>query len=434
MCAYARKRAPVRKTSKPKAARKGRGIKSSSGAAFLDRAEQLLRHAGRTIPQAPITVATGLRRGRGGRFAYDPSREGREDGVINTGEVSFLKRSMGRPMKHNLHNAWKELQATTTEAFYRYQGASPFSSATGFYNFDRSVSGTIPNAGSLQNMPLYLLELTPVPFNGQMTNVYTPFYQLQAQYDGTSVSTYGWRSTALSDQTPAGVSAAGPNWEVEASAKGLSSNNASTHPGAMDILSYADIRMICVGATTTPTKFEISLVQFTQDWLHPGVDVSNTINAQGKWDAHADRVWESEVWPYITSPIMPTPPKSGERFIKKLHSVSFTLQAKTSIETSNEGHFKIVKLFKWLNRRQRYDWNRWLMNTVPTSVGTVPMSYPVDNNDTLLGANAILSQTVTPRARIYLMVKATNQTPGAAAVTTTPSFDLVVRKKHVMNG
>lgn len=348
--------------------------------------------------------------------------------IISTGEVSYVKKRLGKPMRHNIRNAWKELESTHNDVYYRLQGLTAYSNAFGFYTMERGLVGTAPQPASSQTLPLYLVELTPVPINGSST-VYNTMYRMLASYNGSTPNStsYGWAYPA--DINPDGTGGLN-NWEVEMSGKQVTTTN---HPvGPRDILSYADIKLICVGAANTPTTFEISIIQLAHDWLHPMADLTqqNTTTTQLDYKEQRDRVWEAEVWPYITSPIMPRPPKMNQRYIKTLHRVKFVLQAKTSIETSNEAHHKIVNIFKWFNRRQNYDWQRKQQNPVVGALGVPTLGYPLDNG----GAGQELSNTVVPRARIYLMIKATNQSTGAFSTATSPSFDLVIRKKHIMAG
>lgn len=344
-----------------------------------------------------------------------------------TSEVSRYTRKLGRRPKKNVYNAFKQLQATLKPIYYRHQGCLPYSSAQGYHLLDRSVVGTLGNAGSSQNLPCYLFGLSNI-FANQGSFSSPMAWRLQQQFPVT-VSEYAYHWVPIKDQSADGSTVGTvPSWDIEE----RSTTTANGWPGDKDILSYADIRLICVGATTVATTFEISVVQFKHDWLHPEFIVEElSTRTDIEYEKMARATWEAEVYKYIQSPIMIERPGRTTDAIQVLHKINFTLQPKMTIESNDEGHHKIVKLFKWFNRTQNYNWQNVGVHALPGGGGIQPMSYQVNNvnNEPILQVSA----TVAPRARMYLMVKATNQTPAVAGATVTPSFDIVMRKKHIYN-
>lgn len=359
-------------------------------------------------------------------------RRKRRSDNVQAMDVDYLTVKKGRPEKMDVKHAWKRLHTDEMPVYYRYQGILSYTAARGYYQMDRTVIGTPGQAGASEALPLYLFDLTAVPYNGStqnsgvgsrlsLVNSSTGFNNVQYYFDQDL--------NAGTNQNPAGVDVAGSS----VTNNNYWTDNVGTNffgPGRTDQLSYLDIRLVCVAALTYPTEYEISLVQLQDEWLHPHWrSTTNSGQDNIAWNQLRNAFWENEVYKYCTNPIAIVNPKTKKLGQKRvMWQTKFTIQPKSTISTQVEGAHKIVKLFKWMNRLQRYDWTQ--NGSIQKGAGGALLvggylpagGFPVND----VTANA---ETVHPKARIYLMVKATSL--GASGSIDTPSFDLVIRKKHI---
>lgn len=411
--------------------RKGRRIRSSSGANGAQHHYRGYNNnptGARPLPRAPVN---NLKRKRVVGAPVNTKRKKRSPTDVGTAQVSSLTRKYGRRPRNSVMQLSKLVNDAVQPNVYRWQGLTDFDAAQGYFKLDRLVTGAPPTAASIENMPLWLFELTGVPQNaGQISN--TVGYRLQYTFQGAGVQPLITFAT-VNPLNQTGVAAGNGSWQYENTAQ-----VASTGPGRKDIFSWLDAKLICVGATQVPTKFTIDIVQFKEDYLIPQYTAGNLAGSNDLWNNIRSAVYERLVLPYATNPINTQHGmvNSGKKFIKKLHSVSFWIQPKTNVELDPAGDYKIVKLFKWINRVQNYAWSQ------ATRIGQQVGAGGAFTEGYEQNINQTFAADVTPGERIYLMVRATNQTSGQVTgvpatepdrAAVCPTFDLVLRKQHLAN-
>lgn len=354
-------------------------------------------------------------------------RRRRVEQSTGTGEVSKLTRRWGRVPRPTLANAWKELRTSTDKLYYRFQGMTDYAAAQGFYPLDRPVTGTIPTLGAEQFFPCYMADVTCLNANGLASLPQPVLWRLKATYGGAGVQpTYTF--VPQSSLGPDGNLSTFGSWTVENQPDAsIIALQPSAQNNRRDIFSWLDARLICTGSTVQPTEFDISFIQLNADYLHPGTipkstdyDIKTADKAQ---TAARNTFYETLMYQYCSNPINVQNPLK-RRDYKVLHNIHFTLQAKQTTEAQEEAHFKIVKVFQWFNRLQRYDWLQGTFNSLPTSLGTLAEGFQQTTG-------TALSALPPPRARIYMLLRATCQTPGTSGVVN-PSFDLMLRKCHLV--
>lgn len=141
------------------------------------------------------------------------------------------------------------------------------------------------------------------------------------------------------------------------------------------------VKLCMVGANTSPTDFDISLIQLKEDWLAPdniewtntnGGNVpvkqwgANTINQANQGDdigtklddtyaGIARKVWLGLAAPYTLGPDAPID-KSIYKYVRFLGKRTVHINAGTTIDKDAAGNAHYVDLnFEW-NTRRHYDW------------------------------------------------------------------------------
>jgi hypothetical protein len=216
----------------------------------------------------------------------------------------------------------------------------------------------------------------------------------------------------------------GGAWALEHTSAPAASSG--TAPNASDLLKSVQLRMLFYGATAKPTKFSIDLVSIKDDYLHPdsaNVAQSAAQSADGI-NLQSDRnlFWQTQVRPYIFSPLVLGDPINAKGKMKVHKHTEFLLQEKLTNEpTSFSGHMHQLMYNLHLDRIQKYDWNDPSFQT-PNAL----------ENAYLTPNIALPTTTVSPRARLYVMIRAqsTFNTSGSLDPSKNPSFDIIMRGVH----
>jgi len=198
----------------------------------------------------------------------------------------------------------------------------------------------------------------------------------------------------------------GVNWALE------NANNLSTitdvYPGGEATLDWVQAKLLFYAATAQTGRYQIDVVQVKDTRLTP--DPSNNGNQMNA------AFWQAAMKKFAYNPL-----ESGDskynRYFKFLHSQTFIMDPKETSEPE-ANHMREINIFLRLNRACRYDWeDQDLMNVNTVSEGQVNLDSNIKN-------------TVQPRARIFLMIRATSKfnTTGFTSADN-PSYDVVLRSK-----
>lgn len=203
------------------------------------------------------------------------------------------------------------------------------------------------------------------------------------------------------------------------------SSSTGTVPNQSDLLKWVSLKFNCYGATARPTKYSIDLISLKEDYLHPdqcnGAAPTTNSTTNVSYGTEQSTFWQSIVKPFVYNPIVVGNYKAGGKMKTYFHK-EFILEEKLSTEPSVEqftGHFKQVNIFMNMNRIQRYSWNT---NGYQSATAQQTGGIMVDiANPTCL---------VAPKARLYVMVRATSTLGTVIDPTKHPSLDWVLRAKH----
>lgn len=392
------------------------------------RARTRTRTSSRQMPLAgKRRVRPSMRGSRGFRGKRARSGSGPTNaGAGTSGDVQYFSKKMGRKPKNSLSNLAKRVNASIEPCYYRWNYVLGYENPSGALSMQRDIIGTIPTSGASENMPFYIFNLTAIAGNtGGAAIAANVAYRLQKQWvTGPMSPIYNFISQQGLDSN---ATLGSTTYQVE-------SGNSATRRLQDDILDWVDIRLDCVGPTAIPTKWWLQLVQFkdpvyTPEYLEP-VQSGLSSEAQQR-EMERLQLYDTWVQPLITHPILlqnPKIPAVVRKQVKILHQVSFITQPKESIDKFQGGQEKIIKMFKWLNKSQRYDWSEQGRPPATNANGTEKMGYAANTA-------SFYWNDVEPTKRVYLVVKCQNHTPGAPTTNPTPAevvgtFDIVIRTKH----
>ena len=288
---------------------------------------------------------------------------------------------------------------------------------------------TVNSGGGPVYAPLHLYDLTStINDTSQGLLEAIPGYQLAFEYDAGLITAPKW--FPLNGTDYAGNLKTLAPWVVE-EAPGNLSQNSTVYPGARCLMPWVQIKLNCAGAATLATTYEVSLVQFTEDYIDPEFNLAGTtqtIGASGateNYAATALNVWQQQVSKEMLHPIAAMASRQSRKYIKVLYKTRFTIQPRLTIEPDSPlvGHSKLVNIMWHANRICKYDTHQTGTFNVN---GLVAGEYSRDIGQ--------VSSFVQPRAKVYLMVKATSLTQLSTGTMTpyvTPSYDVVIRKQQV---
>lgn len=395
----------------------------------------------RAISYAKTKYAKRRRAAAVKRSGYTMGKNGKGMG---SGQMTFITKKYGKRLSSTASNAMKLAKLAEDNIVMRWQRTVPYASATGAYFLDRGNTGIPPANGALENCPYYMFDLSGVAYNKiNMTAGDNPVvaYKLQRKWATATGVNPQYSFLELQDgDTYNNVGLTG-TWTIE---KADDANTLATQV-RKDMFSWLDIKMMCIGCTSIPTRFTIELIQLKDDSLHPSVTAETWSGVQT--DAlfkRRNQFYENEILRNIDGPLATMGNSRNLRKEKKvIHKISFLIQPKTNIELDQEGDYKIIKFFKWINRLQDYKWLQ--QQTKGYSLDSVQPKVPgTELNTTLTEADTYAVPTDGPNAynvfnnvelkkRLYLTVKADSFYPGQTTQpTAVPSFDITIRKGHTV--
>lgn len=272
-----------------------------------------------------------------------------------------------------------------------------------------------------QYMPLHLYDLTSTnnAINGTF-NGYNPSWGLQFNKTLSAITSAGFYN--LQNQNNAGSTNTTVNsvWQAESTAG--TSNAGLTLPNQRSLLRDVHIKIMAYGAINVPVEYSIEILQLKQDWLAPEF-VNKTQDVVGGQDFNNTAIafWESMVKKEVGHPIDSQYSRIYMKNVKVLKSVNFTIQPKLTNETvATIPHTKQIDMMLNMNRIMKFDWQQ---NNIDSNL----------NNGAAYQQNVgSVANIVHPKARIYLMIKATNTQIQAVSTTLaqTPSYDIVIRQSQ----
>lgn len=344
-------------------------------------------------------------------------------GEPTSGDRQQLSKSYGRKMPMRMHMQ-KFIRAISDERIYRYQALTEYGAAQGYQGLSRNYTGTVGVLPYTETMPYHIYELTNIATAAGQTGYTTCGYQVQRNYvtapaGGTTNPQYLF--LPLSSFAANGAALNPGYWTYE-----NVGGSAVTPHIAKDILQWCNIKVDAVGPANVPCKWTMKIVSFTEEHYMPDFDTSQLTNTAfqdnlQKYQARSE-FWDNETERLVSHPFMTENTKMKRQGMKVLSYKTFMTQPKESTDNYKTGQERMVKMFNWYNKTQNYLWSQ---------AGRIP---------TLTSANEPLGwtqnfaspvATVHPRARIWLVIQAENTVLGATTADTCPSYDIVMKKKHI---
>lgn len=356
-------------------------------------------------------------------------------------EVSHITRKFGRPMKKNLSNLYRLMRPVMMQSqLYRYEACNKYCTTGAgrnkLYNHYYSVSTTVDpwQTGNALITPMHVYDLSAFPnvnplygVGAGQVGLGAPMFYTRASQDLCSFSRRGDAVDGLSQPINQLGDYVGDHCWMPEDINGDLLQNAYR----ASFWKWLDLKLVCYGRTTCPTRYSISLVQVADEDCNYGriadrefsTNTSDyTITPQPTEFSNHIRSLTSQ---YTYSPIHYQNPRFGQKKWKTIWSEDFTINSTQSNEGSNTiPHMKVVKLFKYMNRLQRYDWD---------AQANISSSAIADDDD-YIKTNTSFRTTVEPKKRVFLVIRAqATYTTGPAPawnIAQHPSYDICIRVKH----
>jgi len=303
----------------------------------------------------------------------------------------------------------------------------PSMTAGGAYCLSNQNSLVAGNIGAFTHtMPVHIFDLTSVT-NINTGTVINGIPARQLQFLGTSTVAGIYPANRVDfDSLPGrasdGVSTS-TSWQHEKS----SHLSTATHPLGMVMQEWTQIKMLCYGAKIYSTRFKIQVVQIVEDDFHPleisSIDALVPVAPQAWDDVSAPiNFWQGVSASSYKHPIA-TVSTDYKKNLKVLKEFNFIVDPTTTIEErADVGHSKAISIFVPMYRSNNYNSKAQALDLSLADADNFGTDF--EKNEAYL----------KPRARIYLVVQATNPythfTGGVAQnAENTPSYDIVIRNK-----
>lgn len=368
------------------------------------------------------------------RIARNKKRTRGSDYVDRVYEVSRVV--SGKRPRLSLRNLKKQVASDLLKTTFRFSYLSDPSDAFGMMclNYAQNNSADVPDSNPLYRcLPCHVYDLTScLNYNNGVVGAYPPGLGLGQQRNVVA----GFNSmffTPLPGQNVSGNGIVSCPWQVETT-DANATGGLSACPGAKSVLNWADIRLMLYGRNNQPTRFTVQLVQFDPDVI-PDTSPASRSNAQL---TSIDEFYEYLVKQYCSNPLNTTNSRL-RKYMKVMYTKEIMIQPKDG-DYANvpPPNCKELRIFKWLNRLCRYDWDERRQGT-----GQVPVTGTMEYNRT----QGDFKQTVEPRARIYLMIRAQTQVESTSVnyatwsatayngnrtgvANTYPTYDIMIRTNH----
>ena len=367
---------------KPKSVR--RAVKA--GAIIVGAVKEAMRTKKRTSTKTRTATKVVTRRRRRGEVAQGTAEYSRQNVVI------------GRKPRQTLKGAWKLLnQNINSVTWYLNAYSQMFGTSGAVRLLNTSTTATT----GVLTAPCHLYDLTASP-NGIAGTIINPFFD--------------WVPTFTDQATTGGllnwIQPASRQWQIQDSDTNATAYE--TYPGGECTLDYIQAKLLFYAPLSFPCKYNIQVVQFTDDRFVPGNNGTAEGIAPNQYNV------QTAFWKSMTKKYMHSPLEDGEgkfmKYVKVLYQNEFILNPKESTESVNT-IFRQVNIFMRLNRGLKYDWNDDSNMVMTTEATTTNNSNQVET-------------TVLPKKRIFLMIRAMARNGTTYSNTVHPSYDVVLKKKQ----
>lgn len=275
--------------------------------------------------------------------------------------------------------------------------------------------GHYTGADSNLYLPCLLIELNSINnyINGNV-QTYSPVRHLRKEGNGS----FGFSPVQGVD--PNGNSTS--TWVMERSSHLIT--NPQSYPNDSSIWKWCSLEFEFWGMKNYPTKWNIQLVQLSED-VTPSY---NPNSASVVTDGNAEEFWDSIIKPYSYSPLVHQKSGFGKKKYKVLKQYAINIDPTASFENDASPHCKTFKMFYRMNRKCQFDW-KYANADGQTQVTIEAPNWQVEDQENQV--------QVHPNARMYMLIRASNYEvqPNLAALTSanTPTITAIIRSCHIVN-
>ena len=314
------------------------------------------------------------------------TKEGKSEAQSRSADYSRTSVSLGKKPKRDLKQLYKYVDAQKSVSQYAFRLYNQFASSSGRVQLANVSTST--STGAL-TVPCNVWDITSVSnvVGGTVTNPLIAWYPSFS--DPTGTGTLSWGNAY--------------NLALE------SSDNTATvpdnYPCGQSTLDWYNMKLMCYAPTSIPCRWQIDVVQFKDQRLNPETTTQTPF---------ATGFWQSMVKPFAYSPLE-TGDTSYKKYMKVLYSKSWIMNPKETTDPA-PAIMKQVNLFQRLNRSCKFNWSdedAMNMLAVDGEINLAP-------NKT----------TVHPRARIYVIIRASANNATAFTTTLHPTYDIVYKVQH----
>lgn len=294
---------------------------------------------------------------------------------------------------------------STERIIYTHRRIGPFN------DYGQQYMLNYQDANGDLNYPLMLFELNSCNniVNGAITTQ-NPVYRMGQYSLTTNVAWF-----PVSGQEADGVTTNNA-WRLESASHSTTSTGA--YPLEQAIHKWSSLDLELWGCRNKPTKYHISLVQFSEDVLP----------SYGNATSAATEFWQSLIKQYTYSPLAKMEDGYNRNKMKILKQYKVNIDPTANFENDPDPHVRTMKLFYKFNRMSNFSWE--YSNPIGMTIAEM------GDADWKSKSNQNKTQ-VHPNARIYVMVRASNYTkitsPNVVDNTTTPSISWRMRTCWMAN-
>lgn len=299
-------------------------------------------------------------------------------------------------------------RANLERLVYRWNGVKAFTGNGYYWMSNKTVDATT------RALPLYLFDLTAVNNMSAGTAVLSvPMLQLQQNVGG-----------AMAFNPIQGLAEDGAtltsNLKLEQGTTiGTGAGATLPQPYSKSVLESASIKLNCWGAVSKATRFQLSIVRFSDKDLVPthGTYAVDLAAANTK----RTDLFQSLIKSLTFNPISTTGGAFNKR-MKVIKSMNFTIEPQQTTDSDTDPSVKSVSWTLKLNKLLNFIENADVLTSI------------VDTNDQAdyqPQTGVQIRAQVKPTSRMYLMIRSTNY--GLDAIESnvlTPSFDLSIKLNH----
>jgi len=308
-------------------------------------------------------------------------------------------------------------QSMLETVLYRWNGVKSFDTRGNYWMSNLVTLG-------VRALPWYMMDLTAVNNYGGDTPAVMPSYPfLQLKQTASTGNMFfsvvpGW------DQS--GVTATS-SYRLE-KAPVLSASllqNPETAPFGRSMISHASIQANLWGCKSKSTKYMVQVVRILDDDLVPDHDLAFAGTEVTKATPKRNDFYQNMIKSWTFNPISTTGGLQARKY-KVLKTQTITIDPNPTTDGDADPQVVVYKAFLKLNKICKYEeTSNYLRRDIDLN----------DEADYVINGGPQITTQVSPKARIYLVIRATNygiDTATGDLNTVTPSFDLSVRIKHTI--